>query len=149
MVGLVDFANTILGALGLAERLPGHGVDVLANDAPSRRAYLSWTGTIDTPDCAWSLYAGDHHLLQCGEQPAAKRNGLYDVRRDLLESRDLDAPELRASLERLLRRQRFELDAEHRQRGDALRQLDSLPDGVRDELRDLGYLGGRTARGDG
>lgn len=141
-VGLVDFANTTLALLGVEERLPGQGVDVLAADAPADRAYVSWTGHPTRPDCAWSLYAGGYHLLQCDELPGPERNGLYDVRSDPLERSPLDRPDKAAELADRLTTLRRELEEQKARLQPSLRDFGPLEEKTLEQLRALGYLGG-------
>jgi arylsulfatase A-like enzyme len=133
LVGLVDFANTMLGLLGVEERLPD-GVDVLA-ERGAQRSYLSFSGE------AWSIYGGGMHLLESASRPGPERNVAYRVDTDPLERERLDPAEA-ASLRSELDRRRAELLAERERRVTSLRVQAPLPEDTRRQLEALGYLRG-------
>lgn len=133
LVGLIDFPNTMLALLGIDEALPGDGVNVLADGANTDRDYLSWTGK------AWSLYAGDYHLLEFAGGGQA-RNGLYHRGRDPLEKSPIDTPEVHRQLESRLAERRLALEQERtRWQGDLMERRGMRPE-ERERLRELGYL---------
>jgi len=133
-VGLIDFPNTILALLGIAERFPGGGRDVLASRS-AEGEYLSWTG-----EGAFSLYTGEHHLLWSETYPGEERNGLFRVTTDPLEQAPIQDVERRdAVAERLLSMVEL-LRAEEQRTGSDLRQSYELDERTRRELRALGYV---------
>ncbi|HEX9636271.1 MAG TPA: sulfatase [Acidobacteriota bacterium] len=140
LVGLVDFANTTLALLGLEERFAGQGIDVLAADAPSDRAYVSWTGSPNSPGCAWSIYSGDFHLLRCDDPAGPERNGLFHFRRDPLERSALDEPQIVADLDRQLTTWRDDLEPERARLQPSLIDYAPLDRDTTEALRALGYL---------
>jgi arylsulfatase A-like enzyme len=134
LVGLIDFGNTMLGLLGVDERLPG-GVDVLGAGRGAHRSYLSFSGE------AWSMYEGGMHLLESATRPGPERNVAYRVGTDPQERERLD-PEEAASLRSGLHGRRNELLAERERRMTSLRTLAPLPETTRRQLEALGYLQG-------
>jgi arylsulfatase A-like enzyme len=134
LVGLVDFANTMLGLLGVDERLPD-GVDVLGAGRGRQRSYVSYSGE------AWSIYGGGMHLLESVTRPGPERNVAYRVGTDPQERARLD-PEEAALLRSELDRRRNELLAERERRVTSLRAVVPLPEATRHQLEALGYLQG-------
>jgi arylsulfatase A-like enzyme len=138
LCGLIDFPNTMLALLGIEERLPGGGVDVVSaraggGSADGARAYVSYTGQ------AWSLYADGHHLLESEIHPGPERNALYDIRRDPREEAPLADVEKVAALRRRLEDARARLRTESDALTPTLRELGTLPDETREQLEALGY----------
>ncbi len=132
-VGLVDFANTTLGQLGVEERAPGGGRDVLGPEGPAPD-YVSWAGG------AWSLYADGYHLLSSPGDPGPERNGLFHVAEDPLETRRVDDPERTDALRARLAARREELERRRDALQPSLRAFRRLPADTAAELRALGYV---------
>ncbi len=132
-VGLIDFPNTLLARLGIAERLTGGGVDVLGPGRGGARPYLSTSGE------AWSLYEDGYHLLESGEHPGPERNALFHVASDPREEQEARDPARRAQLRGRLAELRGELQRESRELGPRLQRRRALPASTRAELEALGY----------
>jgi arylsulfatase A-like enzyme len=144
-VGLIDFPNTMLALLGIPERLPGGGVDVLdshplASDTP--RAYLSWNGPGQLDDRsydAWSLYQDGYHLLR-SDLATPSRNALYHVASDPRETRPLDSDERWRAMELRLEQMRRAYEGRRTLSRGAPPETGTLPARIREDLRALGYL---------
>ena len=134
LVGLIDFPNTMLAMLGLPDRLPGGGRNVLEPEA-SDSVYLSWTGA-----GAFSLYSENQHLLWSESLPGPERNALYRTDLDPLESRSMGSPRPDDPMMVELRETIQGLEAEEARIGESLRDRFDVPEKTLDRLRALGYL---------